>query len=241
MSPGVTTFLFELVNFLILALALGYFLFTPIRKALESRRAAQEKQIRDAKTTIAAAETAREQVSKERAELDKDRDRILKEAEAVAQKRADTILTEARDTAAKERAEAVRELASLSDAQLERLASASADAAAVVTEKLLIQLGSPGLQSQLVKTACQGLKAMDGLRGKVLVESATALDPESMTCLNAVMSHSGTVPEYRVRPEIGTGIRVETSQGVIDLTSAGLSTYAKRELENRLVDKVRKP
>jgi hypothetical protein len=61
------------------------------------------------------------------------------------------------------------------------------------------------------------------------------LDAESVSILNGAMGDSGAAVEYRVHPEIGAGIRIETNHGVIDLTAAGLAAYARRELENRLV------
>jgi F0F1-type ATP synthase membrane subunit b/b' len=230
-----TTFLFELVNFLILAGALGWFLFTPIRTALEARKAAEEKRMQETEARLAAAERAKAEIANERRKLEEERDRMLKDAENAAAKRAERLLNDARDKADRERGEADRELAAISEAQLEKLASASAGAAAIVMEKLLALVDAPDLQRQFVNAACRELRSIaDRLSGSVIVESAKDVDADAAASLNAALGNKVSA-EYRVHPELGAGIRIETNIGVIDFTASGLAVYAKRELQNRLL------
>ena len=234
MSPTVTTFLFEIINFLILASVLSWLLFTPIRNALEARRSAQERQVQDAAAKLAEAERARGDIERERGALQEEHDRILKDARTAAQKESDTIVAQGRDAASRERAAALRELSNLTQTQLERLSTAVAIAANRAVEKLLVDLGGPDLERQLVQSACVEWGRLDGkARGLIVIESSAPLSPESIAILNRTLGEIES-PQYRIRPELGAGLRIQSERGMIDASAVGLAAYAERVLARQL-------
>ncbi len=234
MSPGVTTFLFEIVNFLILAGVLGWLLFTPIRNSLEARKAAQEKQAQEATTKLAEAERTRADIQRERRTLQDEQEHILKDARLAAQKEADDILSQAREAASRERIAALRELSNLTQVQLERLAVAVASAARAAVEKLLVDVNGPDLERQLVQSACAELRRLDGkLLRSIIIESATPLRTESVAMLNATFGDA-IAAQYRVRPDLQIGLRIQSDRGMIDASAVGLAAYVERVLRSRL-------
>ncbi len=84
MSPTLTTFLFEVANFLLLAGALGWLFFKPVRQALADHRAKFEADNLQAAESLAEAERLRQEISAARenlqAELNEQRSRELEAA-----------------------------------------------------------------------------------------------------------------------------------------------------------------
>ena len=234
MSPAVTTFLFEIANFLILASVLGWLLFTPIRNSLEARKAAQEKQAQDAAAKLAEAERTRADIQRERRSLQDEQEHILKDARLAAQKDADAILSQAREAASLERTAALRELSNLTQVQLERLAVAVASASRAAVEKLLVNINGPDLERQLVQSACAELRRLDGkLLGPIIIESAAPLAAESVATLNATLGDT-VAARYQVRPDLQIGLRIQSDRGMIDASALGLASYAERVLRSQL-------
>ncbi|MCO6455308.1 MAG: hypothetical protein J5I93_08405 [Pirellulaceae bacterium] len=102
MSPTWTTFLFEAANFLVLAGALGWRFFRPVRKALADYRDRWESQARQAAEQLSQAEQTRQAVQAERAGLQAELEQLRSRELESARKSAQQILADAHAAAERE-------------------------------------------------------------------------------------------------------------------------------------------
>jgi F0F1-type ATP synthase membrane subunit b/b' len=230
-----TTFLFEAVNFVLLAAGLGWLLFRPIRHVLADRRAALAQEAEEVAAKRAEVERLQEAIQHRSAALEAELEHLRQSALAGAQQEAERIRAAAQADAEREREAAHEQLAHLEEAQLERLAAAVATAAGAAVQRLLQQLGGPDLERGLARAACRTLQALDGQTlGAVTVESAHPLDQETMTALTAVLGDAARTTAFRVTPTLGTGLRISTRHGLVDASATGLAAFAQRTLSAQL-------
>jgi hypothetical protein len=99
-----------------------------------------------------------------------------------------------------------------------------------------VEIGGPDLDAALARAACQRLAALPEANraGSVEVETARPLDTETRARFVEVAGPAATVKD-RVVPELGAGVRVITSAGLVDASAAGLAAWAERELVARLL------
>lgn len=231
MSPTVTTFLFQLINVLLLTGLLAWLFFKPVRSALQTRVDA-DRQRRD-ELAAREAETTRQRTDLEarRREFEAELSQLREQCLAKSAQDADAIRTRAREAAARERETAVRTLAQLERAQIERLAAAIAATTRQSVVRLLSTLSASDLDVSLVRAACRQLTELDdGALGAVLVESAHLLDDATRATLAAALNGHAPSIDFRVVPELGAGIRVVTAAGLIDASAAGIGREAERTL-----------
>lgn len=108
MGFSLTTFLFEIVNFLALAWILHRVLYRPLRDGIASRREALERKESDAQARSAAAIAREKELDRASAHLEAQRAQVIREAtEQAAEERA-RLLRQAREDAAAERARVQR-------------------------------------------------------------------------------------------------------------------------------------
>jgi len=234
-SPFLTTFVFEAVNFLILAAGLGWLLFRPIRQTLATRRAALAQERQETTAKRAEVERLQEDIRQRTAAFETELDQARQNTLAAAQQEAERIRAEARASAAREQAAARSQLAHLEEAQLEHLAAAVATAAGAAVQRLLQQLAGPDLERGLTQAACRELQGLAGAAlGAVMIESAHPLDQETQTALTVALGDAAHTATFRVTPSLGAGLRISTSQGLIDASATGLAAFAQRVLATQL-------
>jgi F-type H+-transporting ATPase subunit b len=235
MSPTAATFLFEIVNFLLLAGLLGWLLFKPVRTALETRQAAEKTRADQLAAGEAKMASDRAELEKRRAAFDEELAKLRTERLAAAEKESAALVARARETAERERDRQTRLLGHLEQAELERLAAATADAARVAVEHFLTSLGAPDLDAGLVRAACRQVAALDGASlGSVLIESARPLGDDTRKALMAAVKDRAAGVEERVVADLGAGVRVTTARGLIDATAVGVAAAAGRALTEAL-------
>lgn len=235
MTFNVWTFLFEVINFLVLAAVLHWLLYRPLRDAIDQRRQADARIRTEAEKDreTAAAEQRRLQellaeqekerqilLHQARDQAEADRKRILAEAEATARKRQD----EARQALDRERAEALQSLRG-------ELAGMALD----LTARLLAQAADRSLDRQLALRLLDTLRHLPDeerqkLRGQwrpedgVVLESAGELNGEVMPELAATLSSllgQSVTPDLRARPDLLGGVRLRLGGFVWDASLAG--------------------
>lgn len=224
MSPELANFLFEAANFLVLAAALSWLLFKPVRTALgaeRDRRAAEEAEaakVRDeANALMKQAEATRQSLEDEletrKAQmLEAARAEVARIKEAARQQQ----LAEAR--ALTQKHEAGRR------AQIDELADALGEIAAASVRGLLEAVAGPDLDLALVRAVCRELSALPTKpNGSPVVESARPLDPAARELLEGVL---GSGFDARTVPELGAGIRVTTAAGQVDGSATRLAREA---------------
>jgi F0F1-type ATP synthase membrane subunit b/b' len=225
-SPALTNFLFEAVNFLILAAVLGRVLFSPVRKAIAAERERQEALTKEVEQLRQEAATADEKMRLSRQRAEEEGEEAKKQIIEGARKEAAELLRNARATRHSEREALEKELEASRQAQAEALAGLVGRIAADAVRDLLSSLSGPSLDTALIRAACTRL---DGLpaeaRKKALVECARPLDAEQRALLAGVL---GERMEERVVPELGAGVRVTTAGGQVDASAASVARRTGR-------------
>ena len=237
MSATVSTFLFELTNFLLLAGLLGWLLFKPVRTALQQRQAAEKTQIATLAEQTAEADRMRADLAQRQRAFEQEMAGLRAEHLAAVDQEAAAIRAGARDAANRERESMTRMLGHLEHAQAERLAAAVAATTRDSVERLLTSLGAPGLEAALIDSACRQVRGLDGgSLGAVLIESAQPLSADAETALRAALDHRATDADFRVVPGLGAGIRMTTARGLVDASAAGIASQAERLLIETLTN-----
>lgn len=235
MSPFVSTFLFELVNFLLLAWLVGWLLFKPVRAMLEGRQAEAKRLADELAEKTKQAEGLQVDWQQRHAALEQELTATRTSRLAAAEREAAAIIDRARQTAENERQRTARTLGHVERAQAERLAEAVAAASRDAVASLLASLDAPDLESGLVRAACRQIDRLGpGALGDVLVESAGPLADADRSVLVAALGPAAGTAEFRVVPPLGAGLRVTTARGLIDASAAGIAAEAGRRLKGQL-------
>jgi F-type H+-transporting ATPase subunit b len=236
-SPTWVTFLFEAANFLLLAAVLGWLFFRPVRDALERRRRELESEQAAAAQARAEAERAAQDARKLRVEqeglLEELRARVQREAEAERER----LVGAARVQMQRERETLKGELVAQRRAQARSLSRDAAFAARDIVLQLLGAMEGPDLERSLLhaaRTEVEKLRSSSGSLAPVVVESARALDDESIADLAEAAGVAVSDVTHRSVPDLVAGLRVITTRGLVDVSAAGLAAQAERVLVSQL-------
>lgn len=235
MSKTITTFLFELANFLVLAGALGWFFFKPLRQALANRRERLVSEEQQATRDREEVERIKHEIAEAhvqlRSELSSERAREM----AAIRQQADAILADARSAAERELKSGQQQVDQLLKSREQRLSEAAAQAAAEVLSRLMKEINGPALQSALVQSAVEQLRLMRPNRlAPTQVESAGELNPQDRALLDSALGGAAATADYRINQDLGAGIRISTASGLIDASALGLAKFAQHSLSRSL-------
>lgn len=234
MTPTLATFLFELINFLLLVSLLGWLLFKPVRAALQARKDAEKQRRDELAARVADAERQEAEIQQRIRAFETEMAAMRQQHLAAATQETAEIRRQAHEAAERERDAARQGLAQLERAQLERLSAAVAVVTRQSVTRLLATLDAPDLDMSLVRAACSRLAVLNDTRGTVLVESAHPLDETARSALAAALDGNTQTTEFRVAPDLGVGLRIVTSRGLIDASGRGLAREAEQALTNAL-------
>jgi F-type H+-transporting ATPase subunit b len=194
-----STYLLEIVNFLILVWILKRFLYRPVLEVISRRRQAVEQTIADADARRAEAETLKAQFENRLADWETEkqaaRQELQGELDAQRRRRVDDLETEL--AAARERSK-VRDARRL-DAAAEAREREALTLAARFSSRLLGRLADPSLEARLIELALKDLRALppdrhdrlrDALRAvpSVRVLSAYSLADTEIAAIRAAVS-----------------------------------------------------
>lgn len=235
MSPTLTTFFVELVNFLLLTAAVGWLLFKPVRSALQARLAAEQHQAGELSTRAAELERLRADVEQRRRGFDEEMAQLRKQHVAATNEEAAAILASAREAAVRERESVQRVLAHFERAEVERMSAAIAAVTRESVARLLDTLHAIDLETGLTRAACRQIEALgDRPLGAVLVESARTLDGSQETAIRAALDGHAASTEFRTTPHLRAGVRITTAVGLVDASIAGIAGHAEAALMDAL-------
>jgi F-type H+-transporting ATPase subunit b len=229
MSPWLANFLFEMVNFLLLAAALGWLLFKPVRQTLEAESKEHAQLEAEAQQRHAEADALLTQTQaafrQARADIERQRSELL----AAVHKEAEQIRENAERKVAAERKTNEQDLEAARHEEASRLTATVGSMAAEAVRRLLLSLDGPALDVALVRGACDQLRALPRkVRASAVVETARPLSPDGRRLLSETL---GSDFEERTASELGAGIRVTTSLGQVDASAAALAREAARSVE----------
>lgn len=229
------SFIFAVVNFLILVVVLYRFLHKPLLRVLEARRKRIEDAQKDAETKTAEAAQAREQYERKLADIDEERDKALSEARRSAEAARDEILEKARHAAEQETANLKRDWERQQrdalDSLREDIVAVSLDLARAALRKLtdsdVESKLLAGLYGQLDELAS---KADPRTRGDlfeggapVRVVSAKPLGPDEQQQIKQriePLSDGAVTFDFDTDQDLIAGVRIEFSSMAIDASLA---------------------
>jgi F-type H+-transporting ATPase subunit b len=225
-SPTLANFLFEAANFLLLAAALGWVLFKPVRRALDAERERHSKEEQEAKRLRAEAEALAREARAVREAAERDGERQRSEGVAAARAEAARIAEEARAGEARERQRIEGELEARRRVDAMVLADTMGRIAAESVRRLLLTVDGPSLDVALVRAGTAAIRQLTpAARACATVESARALEADARGLLEGALG--GTFRE-RVVPDLGAGVRVTTSEGQVDASALSIAREAAR-------------
>ncbi len=225
------TFLFEALNFLVLAFVLHRLLYRPLRESIDRRREDEARARSDAEKARAETADMRRRLEENETRLEQERQELLRRAAADAETARRKLLAEADEAARRRRQEAEVALARQRDEALEALRGDLAHLAVDFAERLLRESCDASLQRQLALRLAESLEAMPEVEREQLrrewqpadgaaIETAAELEPATckrLTAAVAVLVGSDVVPEVSVRPDLLAGVRLRVGGRVWDL------------------------
>lgn len=226
MSPALANFLFEAVNFSLLAAALAWVLFKPVRRALDAERERHAKEGDEARRLKGEAEALASETRAARETAERDQEAQRRELLAASHEQAARLLEEARAAAARERRTLAEELEADRRGQIAALTETLGRIAAESVRTMLAALEGPSLDGALVRAAAKEARAHPPAHpGAVTVDTARPLLPDDRRLLEQVLGG-----EFRERSvaELGAGVRITTGDGQIDASALALAREAAR-------------
>lgn len=246
MTFNVWTFLFEIVNFVVLAYILHRLLYRPLRAAIDQRRAMLAQTQSDAEAARAQAVAMQEQLQTQLAGMEQERQEAIQQARAVGESERQKLISEAERAIERRQAEVRASIERQREDALRSLRAEVSSSAAELAERLLREAAGTTLQQQLAGHLVEALTRLpDEERSRVrrdwkaadgaVVELAAPLDPGSMQKLNdAVASVVGQQVKLDVetKPALLAGARLRIGGNVWDASLAGQLETVRAGSEN---------
>ncbi|SPJ16771.1 ATP synthase subunit b [Burkholderiales bacterium] len=232
-----TTFVLEVINFLVLAWLLQHFFYRPVLAVLDARQAKVQAIKTEAETIRRDAEALRTQYETRladwNAERERERETLQQELLQERARRLDELRHELADEEAKSRARADA-AAAAREAALRRRSIADAYGAAAA---MLQRLASPALTARIVQLFCEDLDALGEVDRTSLRQAAAALmeqetvdissacplgEAERSALIEALARATGRRPDVRFREaaELIGGLRAAVGQCRLDASLA---------------------
>jgi F-type H+-transporting ATPase subunit b len=235
MKFNLWTFLFEVVNFLVLAYILHRLLYRPLRDAIDRRRMACEHAQAEAQEIQQQAVARLQQLQAQLADIDRLRQKTIRQAHEQSLAERKKILDET-STAAQARQEAARTaLAREREETLRALHEEIVNQAVELTRRLLHEAADLTLEEQLVKRLAETLEQLPESERQALrrdwnpqsgatLESAREIDGPALARLStAVAAIVGQPAEVTIEPQrsLIAGFRLRLGGRVWDASVDG--------------------
>jgi F-type H+-transporting ATPase subunit b len=235
MSFNIWTFLFEAVNFVVLAFVLHRLLYEPLRRAVAERQEANARAQAEAQKASEAAAALQLRLQDERAALEKEREAVLREAHTRAEGERKRLLEEATALAQRRRDEAHQALDAERAEALEALRGEVVGQALDLARRLLGEATERTLQQQLALRLVETLGGLseverEHVRGHwqpedgAVLETAQELDRTALEQINAAVAAvlgRATAVAVQVWPALTGGVRLRIGGHVWDASVAG--------------------
>jgi F-type H+-transporting ATPase subunit b len=232
---NVWTFLFQVINFLVLVAILRWLLYRPLREAIDRRREANARAEADAAAARREAAALQASLDQRLAELDRRSDAVLREARDRAETERQAAAAEAEAAIRRRRAEAEQQLARERDEALRSLRGELIRSAVEMAGRLLSEAAGTTLQRQLAGRLVEELhRVPDDDRRRfreewddgeaAVVEAAAELNGEVLHDLEGAIEFLAGRPldvSVHVRPDLLGGVRLQIGGHVWDASMAG--------------------
>lgn len=229
------TFLFEALNFLVLAYILHRLLYRPLRAAIDQRRQANARAQELAEKAGAEAEALQQRLREQLAGADQQRQELIHQARAQAEADRQKLLAEAEQAAQRRQLDSRQAIETERQELLTSLQQELLDQAVNLTRRLLAEVADRTLHQQLVLRLLQTLEQAPQMEKEQLqaswqagdgpvLESAQDLDAGTLQEFNRAVSAIVGLPvslAVRSRPELLGGARLRLAGQVWDGSLAG--------------------
>jgi F-type H+-transporting ATPase subunit b len=231
MGFDLTTFCFEILNFLVLIWLLQRFLYKPVLKVITERQESMEKQVADATCKLEEAERLKSQYENRLTQWDKEKTELMSSLRVELQAEREQQLSKVRQEVENERKKAQGLIDMQMQEEERRCEQSALDLAAQFAAKVLSQLTSPELERSICKLFLADLRATApdtaarvaadiGQKGNIIsVSTAFPLDSDLRakleTTLHEAMGVQGSY-EYAEAPALLAGIKVTAGGTVLE-------------------------
>jgi F-type H+-transporting ATPase subunit b len=237
---NVWTFLFEVLNFLVLAFVLHRLLYRPMREAIDRRKAETDRARTDAEAARADADAVKRQLAATLAETDRQRLDVLRKAADQAESEKTKRLAAAEAAAQVHREQALHDAEQLRRDTIVALEGDVGLMAVGLAERILIQACNSALNVQLAHHLAETIRAVagedrarvrrDAGTGDAVFETASPLEESTRDDLAAairdLVGHECGV-KVEVKPALVGGALVRVGGHVWDATIAAQLEAAK--------------
>lgn len=230
MTFDVTTFVFEIINFLVLVWLLHRFFYRPVLAALDRRRAGIEQRLTESRTLREEA-AALEQRYQERLagwEHERQEARARLQTELLAER--DKQMARLREELELERDRQLTLERQRDQERALRAEGAALDLALAFSKRLLERIAGPELEARLVAMATDDLAALPEERRRAIAQTlhdhpapvhvATAFPlnggaREKLTAALQALAGPGVNVEFAEKPELLAGLRIDAGNWVL--------------------------
>lgn len=234
MSFNLSTFIFEIINFLVLVYVLQRLLYRPLHQMIDRRRVAIARAQDEAREATRQAEELQRQLRTKMAEAEGERQQLISTARAEAEQQRQSILEEA-DAEARRRLEEARASIALEEKDArEALREDMTRDALELTGRLLREASDSTLQQLLVQRLVEALDATSPAERKQLVrgmvpgghavfQSAFPPGQEDIEAVGSAVNRllGDSVPlDVRTDPDLISGARLQLDGHVWDASLA---------------------
>jgi F-type H+-transporting ATPase subunit b len=232
---NVWTFVFQVVNFLVLVAILRWLLYRPLREAIDRRREANAKAQADAAAARGEAAALQATLDQQLAEVDRKRAEVMREARERAEAERQALMAETEAASRRRREELEQQLAREREEALRSLRAELVHSAVEMASRLLSEASDSTLQHRLAGRLVDELRRIPDevrlrLRGEwddgeaAVVETAADLNGEVLRNLcGAIESLAGRPLSVSVQtcPALLGGVRLRIGGHVWDASMAG--------------------
>jgi F-type H+-transporting ATPase subunit b len=235
MTLNIWTFVFQVFNFLILVGILHWLLYRPLRQAIDRRREANAKAQSEAAAAREEAAALQQRLNAQLAELDHDRQDVIRKAREQAEAERKAALADAERVLQRRRDEVEQRLERDRVDALQALRTELVRSAVELAERILAQACNSSLQRQLAGRLVEELERIPEddrrrLRGEweaddsAVVETAAELNGETLQSLNGALESLAGRPvrlSVQSQPTLVGGLRLRVGGHVWDASLAG--------------------
>ncbi|MGE0323584.1 MAG: F0F1 ATP synthase subunit delta [Polyangiaceae bacterium] len=242
MGFSLTTFIFEIANFLVLMWILNRLVYRPLKRGVEQRRGDLKRQEDELAAALAEARARQGSADEQRREVDGLRDQVLREATHRASEERARLLAQAREDADAERARARRMLSVEREAAANWVRELAVEHGAQIAGRMLMDISPEGVDGAIFDRLLEELeRRREDLRatGAEEVEATFARLPSTETvarlraALNALFEQS---PHLVLRDDdaLVAGLILRVGHVVLDASIAGQLDVFRDRVRNLL-------
>ncbi len=235
MAFNVWTFLFQVINFLVLVYILRRLLYRPLREAIDRRREANARAQADAEAARREAAALQQSLDQRLADLDRSREAVIREARDRAEAERQAAAADAEAAIRRRREEVEQQLARERDEAVRSLRAELVRSAVEMAGRLLSEASDSTLQRQLAARLVDELRRVpDDERRRLreewddgeaaVVEAAAEMNGEVLRDLGGAIESLVGRPldvSVQVRPDLLGGVRLRIGGHVWDASMAG--------------------